>query len=212
MTLESHNQRLNGSLFTRWTESSLSYYLWIKHLSLGGGGRAGAILFSQVNFFYALPQFPAEKNVILPLVWPKIVMSLPTLKDMTGVIKRDQFLPYDEGRRQCDIQEQVSKITSRIDKILSTNNPGAAGKFYTTDYVLVPADQLILWVNIMKLSELLENISDMDWRIKAPLNTLFHSRTGNLIRGEEYSKSFDEDVITRLDEAKKKSKQWIEIS
>ena len=109
MTLVCHNQRLNGSLFTRWTESSLSDYLWIKHLSLGGGGRAGAILFSQVNFFYALPQFPAEKNVILPLVWPKIVMSLPTLKDMTGVIKRDQFLPYDEGRRQCDIQEQVSK-------------------------------------------------------------------------------------------------------
>ena len=89
-------------------------------------------------------------------------MSLPTLKDMTGVIKRDQFLPSDEGRRQCDIQEQVSKITSRIDKTLSTNNPGAVGKFYTTDYVLVPADQLILWVNIMKLSELLENISDMD--------------------------------------------------
>ena len=78
-----------------------------------------------MNFFYALPQFPAEKNVILPLVWPKIVMSLPTLKDMTGVIKRDQFLPYDEGRRQCDIQEQVSKITSRIDTILSTSGePG----------------------------------------------------------------------------------------
>ena len=56
----------------------------------------------------------------------------------------------------------------------------------------------------MKLSELLENISDMDRRIKAHLNTLFHSKTGNLIRGEEYSKSFDEDVITRLDEAKKR--------
>ena len=53
----------------------------------------------------------------------------------------------------------------------------------------------------MKLSELLENILDMDRRIKALLNTLFHSRTGNLIRGEEYSKSFDEDVITTLDEA-----------
>ena len=38
----------------------------------------------------------------------------------------------------------------------------AAGKFYTTDYVFVPAGQLILWANIMKLSELLENISDMD--------------------------------------------------
>ena len=44
----------------------------------------------------------------------------------------------------------------------------------------------------MKLSELLENILDMDKRIKAHLNTLFHSKTGNFIRGEEYSKSFDE--------------------
>ena len=65
---------------------------------------------------------------------------------MIGIItiKRDQLLPYDEGRRQYDIQEQVSKITSCIEAILSTNNPGAAGKFYTTDYVLVPADLLIL--------------------------------------------------------------------
>ena len=37
-------------------------------------------------------------------------------------------------------------------------NPGAAGKFYTADYVLVPADQLILRANITKLSKLLENI------------------------------------------------------
>ena len=134
-------------------------------------GRAGAILFFQVNFFYALPQLPAEKNVTLPLVWPKIVMTLSALKDMTGIIERDLLLPCDEGRRQYDIQEQVSKITPRIDAILSTNNPGAAGKFYTTDYVVVPADQLILRANIMKFSELLENISDMDRRIKAHLNT-----------------------------------------
>ena len=26
------------------------------------------------------------------------------------------------------------------DAILSMNNPGAAGKFYMTDYVLIPAD------------------------------------------------------------------------
>ena len=56
----------------------------------------------------------------------------------------------------------------------------------------------------MKLSELLENILDMHRHIKAHLNTLFHSKTGNFIRGEEYSKSFDEAVITRLDEAKKR--------
>ena len=54
----------------------------------------------------------------------------------------------------------------------------------------------------MKLSELLENILDMDGRIKAHLNTLFLSKTGNFIRGEEIS--FDEAVITRLDEAKKR--------
>ena len=101
-------------------------------------------------------------------------------------------LPCDEGRRQYDIQERVSKITSRIDAILSTNNRRAARKFYMTDHVLVPADLLILKANIMKLSELLENISDMDRRIKAHLYTLFHPKTGNLIRGEEYSKSFDE--------------------
>ena len=67
-----------------------------------------------------------------------------------------------KGGANATFRNRYLKITSRIDKILSTNNPGAAGKFYTTDYVLVPADQLILWVNIMKLSELLENISDMD--------------------------------------------------
>ena len=52
----------------------------------------------------------------------------------------------------------------------------------------------ILRANIMKLSELQEDISDMDNRMKAHLNILFHSKTGNLKRGEEYFKSFDEDV------------------
>ena len=58
---------------------------------------------------------------------------------------------HDEGRRQYDIQEHTSKSTSRIDAIWSTSNPGAAGKFYTADYV----DQLILRANITKLSKLL---------------------------------------------------------
>ena len=72
---------------------------------------------------------------------------------------------HDQGRRQYDIQEHVSKITLHIDAILSTSNPGAAGKFYTADYVLVPADLLILRANITKLSELLENISDIDIKV-----------------------------------------------
>lgn len=81
---------------------------------------------------------------------------------------------HDEGRRQDAIQEHVSKLTLRIDAILSRNNPSAAGKFNTIDYVLVPADQLILRAAIMKLNELLENMSDMDRRIKAHVITLFH--------------------------------------
>ena len=44
----------------------------------------------------------------------------------------------------------------------------------------------------------------MDRSIKPLLNTLFHSKAGKLMRGEEHSKSFDEEVITRLDEAKEK--------
>ena len=51
--------------------------------------------FSQGSFFHALPQFPAEKTVTLPLVWPKKVMTFPMQKDnITGIIiKRDQLLP-----------------------------------------------------------------------------------------------------------------------
>ena len=45
---------------------------------------------------------------------------------------------------------------------------------------------------------------ELDRPIKAHVNTLFHSKTGNLIRGEEYSKLFDEDVTTRLDDAKQR--------
>ena len=55
------------------------------------------------EFFLCPPPISCRKNVTLPLVWPKIVMTLPTLKDMTGIIERDQLLPCDEGRRQYDI-------------------------------------------------------------------------------------------------------------
>ena len=88
-------------------------------------------------------------------------MSLPTLKDVTGIInKQDQLLPCAVRNRKC-----------------------AA---FLPDLVRVATRE------------------ELDRRIKAHLNTLFHSKTGNLIRAEKYSKLFDEDVITRLDEAKKR--------
>ena len=55
----------------------------------------------------------------------------------------------------------------------------------------------------MKFSELLRTYQIWIDALKLTLTPLFHSKTGNLIRGKEYSKSLDEDVITRPDEAKK---------
>ena len=71
-------------------------------------------------------------------------------------------------------------------------------------FSVVSADLLLLRANITKLSELPENISDVDRSIKANLNTLFHSKTGKLMRGEGCSKSFDEVISSRLDETKEK--------
>ena len=45
------------------------------------------------------------------------------------------------------------------------------------------------------------NSRDMDRSIKAHLNILFHSKTGKLMQEEECSKSFDEQVISRLNGA-----------
>ena len=46
------------------------------------------------------PNVLQKKNVTLPLVWHKIVMSLPTLKDVTRIIKRDQLLLCAFHRRK----------------------------------------------------------------------------------------------------------------
>ena len=104
-----------------------------------------------------------------------------------------------EGANHDDIQGHVSKITLSIDAILSTSNPGAAGNFYTDDCVLVPADLLLLRANITKLSEFATEHIRYGYRsIKAKLNTLFHSKTGKLMRGEGCSKSFDEEGLMNL--------------
>ena len=64
----------------------------IRNLSfIRGGGEGWYNVFSQVNFFCPSP-ISYKKTVTLPLVWPKKVTSLPTLKDLTGIInKRDQL-------------------------------------------------------------------------------------------------------------------------
>ena len=67
----------------------------IRDLSFKGGGGEGGWynVFSQMNFFLPYPNFlQKKKTVTLPLVWPKKVMSLPTLKDMTRIINKQDEL------------------------------------------------------------------------------------------------------------------------
>ena len=79
----------------------------------GGGGGLMQFFFPG-EFFYALPQFPAEKNVPLPLVWPKKVMTLPTLKDMTGIIKRDRLLPCAlHNKKRVSLLPNLVQVATR---------------------------------------------------------------------------------------------------
>ena len=72
--------------------NTLLLTLHIRDLSFIRGREGWYNVFSQVNFFLPFPNFLQKKTVTLPLVWPKKVMSLPTLKDMTGIInKLDQL-------------------------------------------------------------------------------------------------------------------------
>ena len=69
-------------------------HIHIRHLSFnrGGGGEGWYNVFSDMNFFLPFPNFLQKKTVTLPLVSTKKIMSLPTLKDMTGIInKQDQL-------------------------------------------------------------------------------------------------------------------------
>ena len=73
---------------TRLNSTHFYSRIHIRNLSfIRGGGRAGTI-FSQVNFSLPFPNFLPKKTVALPLVCPKKVMSLPTLKDMIGIINK----------------------------------------------------------------------------------------------------------------------------
>ena len=74
----------------------------IRNLSfIRGGGRAGTMFFPRWIFLCPSP-ISYKKTVTLPLVWPKKVTSLPTLKDLTGIInKRDQLWSSAVCNRKC---------------------------------------------------------------------------------------------------------------
>ena len=79
----------------RHTVTQLNSTRFYSHTHLLEAGRGWYNVFSQVNFFPALPQFPAKKMYPpppAPFVRPKKVMSLPTQKDMTGIINKGDQL------------------------------------------------------------------------------------------------------------------------
>ena len=60
------------------------------------------------------PNFQQKKNVPLPLVWPKKVMTLPTLKDMTGIIKRDRLLPCAlHNKKRVSLLPNLVQVATR---------------------------------------------------------------------------------------------------
>ena len=80
---------------------------------------------------------------------------------------------------------------------MSNRNLGAAGKFLDKQYVHLPADQLILRVNIQKLVKVQERkeVEKEEQDIKDHLNSLFSDK---LKDGKGSQRDFDEESITVL--------------
>ena len=94
---------------------------------------------------------------------------------------------HNEGRRQYDAHQRISKLSLRIDAILSNRDPGAAGKILNDDeYILTPSDQIILRTNMQKIAVLQEAIEVEDRAIKDNLDGLF-TKSGKLKHGKECS-------------------------
>ena len=114
---------------------------------------------------------------IVPVVLPSLLNCLLYVFALQSI-----FLSSKDGTSDDGIVIVCICPTRPLFAYLETHhcayqpNPGAAGKFYTADYALVPADQLILRANITKLSKLLENISDMIEVLKLTSTPCFTQR------------------------------------
>ena len=106
-------------------------------------------------------------------------------------------LIHTEGRCQYESHQRVSNLSSTVDAIMNSNNPGAAGKFFNEQYVYIPSDQLILRENIQKLVKVQEKVKKEEQDIKDHLSSLYAS-SGKLKDGKESQRDFDEERITIL--------------
>lgn len=93
-------------------------------------------------------------------------------------------------------------MQSRLDVILSNSNPAAAGKLYDNNYVMVPADQIIIRSSIKNLLQLKKSIDTEHMGVKRCLDDLY-SKSGSLKQGESCAKSFAEGTISTIRELEK---------
>ena len=79
---------------------------------------------------------------------PKMLQSiLPHLQNPCNFVK--QF--HSEGSRHYDTHQHITKLSLRIDAILSNHDPAAVGKILNDDgYILIPSHQIIVRTNIQK--------------------------------------------------------------
>ena len=91
---------------------------------------------------------------------------------------------HSEGRRQYDTHQCITKLSLRIDAILSNHDPAAVGKILNDDgYILIPSDQIIVRTNIQKIAVLQEAIKGKNQAIKENLDGLF-TKCGKLKHGQ----------------------------
>ena len=88
-----------------------------------------------MQFFFPSEFFLCPSPVTLPLIWPKKSYDPrhSTLKDMTGIIKRDQLLPraVDNRKRvallpdlaQVATREELSKSFSSLSSLMQSPPP-----------------------------------------------------------------------------------------
>ncbi len=104
---------------------------------------------------------------------------------------------HTEGRHQYESHQRVSNLSSTVDAMMNSNNPGAAGTFFNEQYVYIPSDQLILRENIQKLVKVQEKVKKKEQDIKDLLSSLYAS-SGKLKDGKESQRDFGEERITIL--------------
>jgi len=141
-----------------------------------------------------IPRPTSERSHFMNNLLPKFYVSYHRKsKNNREFVK----LFHCEGRRQYECSQHIKVLNSRVDAIFNHQNPGAAGKFYDDNYVLIPSDQMIIRSNIEKLLKVKNEIEEEDKNVKEHLSTLY-TKSGKLKDGMAVYRDFNEENITVL--------------